>query len=141
MNAKKLALATIAGGVAMWLLAGFWHLVLMTSFYTAAGMGEHENMHYIDLGYLILAVLMAYLYPVGYKGGSPILEGLRFGIAMGLLWVLPHGIVMLHGASPTSSLTVVLINSAWHAIEQGVGGIVIGYVYGRHTAAEETDAS
>ena len=72
---------------------------------------------------------MAYVYPLGYKGKKPVWEGLRFGMIMGVLWVFPHELAMAgaHG----DSLAYVFKNAAWHLVEQGVGGIVIGLVYGR----------
>jgi len=41
-----------------------------------------SNLFFIILGVLILTVLMAYMYPQGYKGGSPLKEGLRFGVVI-----------------------------------------------------------
>ncbi len=48
---------------------------------------------------------------------------------IGLLWVFPHGLAMAgaHG----DSISYVFKNAAWHVVEQGVGGIVIGLVYGK----------
>jgi len=85
------------------------------------------NLLFIILGVLILAVLMAYMYPLGYKGGSPLKEGLRFGVVIGLLWILPYNVIMI-GVVGTSK-TLVVVDALWHIVEQGVGGIVIGYIY------------
>ena len=65
------------------------------------------------------------------KGGYPVAEGLRFGVLIGLLWVFPHGLAMAgaHG----KSIAYVFKNTAWHLIEQGVGGIIIALVYGRRS--------
>jgi len=129
LNYKKFLLASLAGAGAMWLLAGLWHEVIMASFYAAEAHATHEGTAIILLAYLILGILMAYLYPLVYKGGRPFLEGLWFGILIGLLWVFPHELAMAgaHG----KSLVYVFKNAAWHIVEQGAGGIVIGLVYGR----------
>lgn len=129
MNIKKFILATLAGSVAMWLLAGLWHELIMANFYSSETHATHEGTVIIFLAYLVLGVLMAYVYPLGYKGGRPALEGLRFGIVIGLVWVFPHGLAMAgaHG----DSLLYVFKNAAWHIIEQGVGGIIIALVYAR----------
>ena len=116
----------------MWLLAGLWHQLIMAKFYTAETDATHEGSGIIFLAYIILGLLMAYIYPLGFKGGKPSLEGLRFGVLIGLLWVFPHELAMVgaHG----ESISYVLKNAAWHLVEQGVGGIVIGLIYGRiHT--------
>ena len=129
MNVKKLVLATLTGCASMWLLAGLWHEILMVQFYTDKTSATHEGTGIILLAYLILALIMAYVYPLGYKGGQPAIEGLKFGVVIGLLWVFPHELAMAgaHG----DSISYVLKNAAWHMVEQGFGGIIIGLLYGR----------
>jgi uncharacterized membrane protein YvlD (DUF360 family) len=126
---KKLALATLAAGVAMWLLAGLWHKLILAGFYTTETHATHEGTGIIFVAYMVLAILMATIYPLGYTQGRPVLEGLRFGMLIGLLWVFPHELAMA-GAHGTS-LAYVFKNAAWHVVEQGAGGIVIALVYGR----------
>ena len=130
MDIRKFSLAVVGGTVAMFLLGGLWHLLLMSNFYEKYA-GDRAlvepNMFFIILGVLILASLMAYMYPQGYKGGSPLKEGLRFGVVIGLLWILPFNVIMV-GVMGTAK-TLVLVDTLWHLVEQGVGGIVIGYVY------------
>lgn len=138
MNIKKFILATLAGSMTMWLLAGLWHELIMAKFYATETQATHEGTGIIFLAYLALGVLMAYIYPLGYKGGRPAMEGLRFGIIIGLLWVFPHGLAMAgaHG----DSILYVIKNTAWHLIEQGAGGILIGLVYGKSRASDSTSA-
>jgi hypothetical protein len=128
MNIKKFILAILAGSITMWFLAGLWHEILMAKFYTAETDATHEGTGIIFLAYLVLGVLMSYIYPLGYKGGRSIIEGLRFGIVIGLLWVFPHALAMA-GAHGTS-IIYVFKNVAWHVVEQGVGGVVIALVFG-----------
>lgn len=129
MNIKKLLLATLVGSVSMWILAGLWHELIMDTFYSSESHATHEGTGIILLAYFVLGLLMAYIYPIGYKGRHPAIEGLKFGIIIGILWVFPHELVGVgaHG----DSIRYVLKNVAWHIIEQGVGGVVIGLVYGR----------
>jgi hypothetical protein len=132
MNFKKLLLASVAGFAVMFALAGLWHNLIMEQFYKSyklAALGGHEPVP-ILLGYLILALLMAYIYPKGYSGGSPAKEGLKFGIIIGLLWILPHSLV-LFGESLSTSTEKLIINTIWHLVEQGGGGIAIGLVYSK----------
>lgn len=132
MNLKKMLMATAAGFMVMFGLAGLWHMLLMADFYQDHTLGNQltePQAAYIALGYLVLALLMSYVYPVGYKGGSAVSEGLKFGLVMGLIWVLPHGLVM-HGVVE-SSAQLLVIDSIWHLAEEGIGGIVIGLVYGK----------
>ena len=130
MDIKKFSMAVVSGFFAMYILGSLWHAVLMHNFYEKYGwdsMLTEPNLVFIILGVLILAVLMAYMYPLGYKGGSPLKEGLRFGVVIGLLWILPYNVIMI-GVVGTSK-TLVVVDALWHIVEQGVGGIVIGYIY------------
>jgi len=130
MDFKKFLTAMVLGFFTMFVLGGLWHMLVMKSFYDRYGGDSalaEPNMLFIILGVLILAALMAYMYPQGYKGGSPLKEGLRFGVIIGLLWVLPYNVIMI-GVMGTAK-TLVLVDTLWHLVEQGVGGIVIGYIY------------
>ncbi|MEE9448992.1 MAG: DUF2177 family protein [Ignavibacteriaceae bacterium] len=141
MNSKKFLFALLGGFLVMWLLAGLWHVLIMGDFYAKyAGPStfEEPKLLFIALGYAILALLMVYIYIQGYKGGSPLKEGLRFGVLMGLLWILPINVVMF-GVREISS-TVIVVDVIWHLVEQGVGGIVIGLIYGSMKSGEETSS-
>ena len=129
MNIKRFFLATILSCLSMWFLAGLWHEVIMVNFYKSEADASHEGTGIILLAYLVLSILMAYMYPLGYKGKKPWAEGLRFGMIIGLLWVFPHELAMAgaHG----DSLAYVIKNALWHIVEQGAGGVVIGLVFGR----------
>jgi len=129
MNIKKFTLAALAASVAMWVLGGLWHELLMPMFYASETHATHEGVGIIFLAYIVLSVLMAYIYMLGFKGGHPIVEGLKFGVVIGILWVFPHELAMVgaHGGS----ISYVFKNAAWHVVEQGVGGVIIGFVYGR----------
>lgn len=136
MNKMKFLQATLAATISMVLLAGLWHKIIMARFYASETHASHEGTGIIFLAYVVLSLLMAYLYPRGYKGGQPVLEGLTFGLIIGLLWVFPHELAMA-GAHGTSILYT-FKNVAWHMIEQGIGGIILGLVYGRGKTHTQT---
>ena len=136
MDIKKLLLASVGGFVVMFLLSWLWHELLMVGFYETNGadvMREQPDMVPITLGYVVLAVLMALVYPMGYKGGAPLQEGMRFGAIVGLLWVLP--LMLILSGVWNWPLTGALVDGGWHVVEQAVGGIVIGMIYGGAKAA------
>ena len=137
MNRTKMLYAWLAGGAGMLILGFLWHRVIMGGFYDehgAAVMREEPKMLFIILGVLVLAFLMAYAYPLGYKGGSPVIEGLRFGALMGLLAFLPFNLI-LYGAF-NITLAGALVDAGWHVVEEGVGGVIIAMVYGSGAALE-----
>ena len=128
---KKMVLASVLGFVVMFVLGVIWHVLLLGDFYAqqmAAVNREETRIPLIGIGYLVLAILMAYAYPIGYKGGSPLSEGLKFGILMGLLAHLPTALIYLGAWKLTA--TGMFVDVAYHVAEVGVGGIAIAYVYG-----------
>ena len=133
MNYKKLILATLATAFVMWATAGVWHNLIVANYYARETGASHDGIGAIIIAYVILGLFMSYMYPLGYKGGKPVLEGLRFGVIIGILWVFPHELAMVgaHG----ESLSYVIRNGLWHIVEQGLGGIVLGLIYGKDIAS------
>ena len=129
IDIKKLIISTVASGVGMWIVAGLWHNIIMQALYKETH-ATHEGIGIMLIAYLVLGLLMAYMYPLGYKGGKPILEGLRFGIIIGILWVFPHDLSMI-GLPNIPSIVYIFKNVTWHIFEQGIGGIIIGLIYGK----------
>ena len=139
MGAKKMILACVTGFLVMFLLAGLWHELIMSDLYDMPTSREEPLMGFIALAFFILALLMAYLYPKGYSGGSPAAEGLKFGVVIGLMWTLPLGLI-LYAVSKDSSLNMVIVDALWHLVEEGAGGVAIGLVYGRSATGSEEES-
>lgn len=138
MNPRSFVSAWLAASVVTLLLALLWHTVLMESFYatqSAAVAREQPDEIFIVLGYVVLGLLMAIIYPTGYKGGPPLQEGFRFGALMGLLWILPWSLVIT--GIWNVPLVSVVVDSAWHVIEEGLGGIALAMVYNKTSAAAD----
>ena len=87
-------------------------------------------MRIAALGYVLLALLMAHVYPKGYAGGAPASEGLRFGAFIGLIATLPRSLV-LYAMEGGHTGTLVIVDASWHIVEQGIGGLVIALLHGR----------
>ncbi len=139
MNTKKMFYAWLAGTAVMLILGVLWHAVIMGGFYEnhlAAALRSEGKMLFVILGYIVLAFLMSYLFPIGYRGGSATTEGLRFGALMGLLAFLPLGMIFYGMMNIT--LSGVLVDAGWHVVEEGVGGIIIALVYGAGTTSESS---
>lgn len=138
----RVAAAVAATGVVMWIVAGVWHDLIMASLYENTH-ASHQGLGLLLIAYFVLATLMVALYPAFRWSSRRVVNGLLFGAVVGLLWVLPHGLAMAgaHG----SSLVYVLKNSAWHMVEQGIGGLVLALLYPRsvsrpspsHSASQE----
>jgi len=126
----KYLFSSLASGLAMWILAGLWHnlvLPLLDENIEA----HHEGIGIMLIAYFILAFLMVYLYEKIHKKQKLVIEGLKIGVVVGILWVFPHGLAMA-GAHNTSILYEIN-NTIWHIVEQGVGGIIIAMISSRFT--------
>ncbi len=124
-------LATVVGGLGMWIVAGIWHNLVMANLY-AEVQAKHDGIGLLLVAYFILALLMVHLFPKEREDQSTILTGLKFGVTIGLLWVFPHELAMAgaHG----DSLAYVFKNGIWHMVEQGIGGVIIALTLRRfHT--------
>ncbi len=128
MTLRTLGISTTLVGLVMWIVSGLWHNLILANFYAQRG-ASHEGIGILLISYLILALIMSYLYPFGYRGKAAWLEGLRFGVIVGILWVFPHELAM--AGAHEASLSYVFRNGIWHVIEQGIGGIVLGILYGK----------
>lgn len=142
MSARKMLLAALAAFAAMFLLSWVWHELLFADFYADTSPGSFREaplLWAVGLGYAVLALLMAWMFPKGYQGGSSVAEGVRFGMVMALVWILPLQLV-LFGVLDFSIIHTA-VDVPWHLVEQGIGGALIGFIHGRaSTSVEEAPA-
>ena len=84
---------------------------------------------YHVLAMFVVSLILAYVFPLGYRGKTPWAEGLRFGMLMGVLISLPASlnIYAMTNIEFAGLLTVVL----WSVITHGVAGTLIGVSYGK----------
>ena len=134
MNSKKYLTATASGFAAMFILGYVGHEYIITLFSGAMDpmesiMKSEPNILGIAVAYIVLALLMAFMYPKGIEGTGVLANGLKFGILIGLIFQLPMAIIhfsVIEGAT----ISIVFAECIWHMIEQRIGGIAIAYGYG-----------
>lgn len=83
---------------------------------------------YHVLSMLVTSILLAYVFPIGYRGRTPWAEGLRFGMLMGVLIGLPWSLHVY--AITDTAFAGLLTHVLWTVITYGVAGGVIGAAYG-----------
>ena len=88
MNMKRFMLAFVATFIFVFLFEGLWHGVLMVPLYEATAEvwrpPAESSMAFLMLGQLLYSLLIAYIFTRNYRANG-IVEGLRFGLLMGLL--------------------------------------------------------
>jgi len=130
----KLIISTIVVGILLFILGYLTYGVILAEYLkTHASMpmrtGEDMKMWAFIVGSLLRALLLAIIYPLGYKGGSPAGEGFKFGLYMGLFFSLP-GVFYLWGSSPVSYQTAI-IDGLSNGIIVLLAGLVTGLIYGK----------
>ena len=147
MDGKKLVYAALAGFAVMFILSGIWYNAVMGDYYKdvmkdvyrADAILDPPNMVFITLGILIYALIMAYMFPIGYKGGSAVSEGLKFGAVIGVLITVPMTFIKMGLMS--ASATPEILDAIYQIVEKSIGGIVIAMVYGSGAAAQPASES
>ncbi len=77
-------------------LSALWHKVRRGSFYEKHYETTAVNVDriYVLIGYFVIGLLLALIYPIGYNCEYPMKEGPRFGAIMGLLGLFPATIIV-----------------------------------------------
>ena len=138
MTVKTFIKAALASAALMWVVAGVAHELVFVRFFNAAAEASHKGPAIILLAYCILGVLMTYFYSFYPKGRWFVSDGLKFGALIGVLWVFPHGLAM--AAAHDESILHEIINGTWHLVEQGIGGVLIAFIFQRALQAHAVPA-
>ena len=131
---KRTVFAVIAASVVMFSLAGLYTGVLARAFIAShvdqSLLRTPPNLILVFFGYFVLALLMSVLYSRLVRvTGSPAWSGLRFGVVAGVCWLMPYSLV-LFGVYKFPYVALPL-DFGWALLEQGIGGLVIGLIYGK----------
>jgi hypothetical protein len=134
---KRTIFAVIAASATMFSLAGLYTSILAREFIATnvdhALMRSPPNLVLVFVGYFVLALLMSLLYRRLVRvNGSPAWSGLRFGIAAAVCWLMPYSLVLF--GVYNFPYSVLPLDFGWALVEQGIGGLVIGLIYGKLNA-------
>ena len=129
MDTKKFALATIAGGITLFVLGYVFYEVLLAGFFEANGgtatgvMKETPVFWAILLGELGAAALITLV--LGWTGASGAGDGFKTAAKVGFLVAFSINFIIF-GVMNISSLPAVIVDLPVAAIRWGVAGAVIG---------------
>ncbi len=141
---KKLLLATLSYFVLTMALAYPWHLIWFHDVYKEIGAVQREEPIMI-LGMssiVIQGLVIAYLYPMYYKTGNPIYQGIKFSLLMGLM---VYTVMVFANAAkfliePVS--TFLIYGTAFSLLQFTVTGSALGLIYGTniHTGKQKEES-
>lgn len=110
-----------------------WHLKLFKDLYTQLAIYSRIDDPIVPLGFLAMLIqgaLLAYLYPLIAAVNSPALDGVKFGLLMGLFIASSAVIAEAAKQRVTSLSTWLIVESIYYAIQFSLSGLAIGLIYG-----------
>jgi hypothetical protein len=131
MRAPKILIATL---IAMAVLS-LTNIVFFPMVFPEGPPGQLQSVRPVPLrsyqmaALLVAAFIMALIYPLGYRGNKPWVEGLRFGMILGALSGVPHALNLFAHANIPGGLLLTPV--LWTAVTWGFAGLAVGLVYGR----------
>jgi hypothetical protein len=145
MNSKRAALAVLA----TWIVDGVYGFIVYGNLmkdefakypgiFRAMDGGQMTYMPYLFFGTLIGIAAATYMYTKGYEGGSGMMEGARFGLAVGILLGGFGSIIGYATMNVGRRFTLAMFLAG--LIEWIIDGIVIGLVYKPLPGAKTTRA-
>ena len=133
MNRQKILFATISYVVLTMAVAYPWHMVWFHEVY--ADMGAYTRPEpSVPLGMismLIQGLVIAYLYPFYYKGGNPILQGIKFSLIMGAVVYSVLGFAMAAKMNINPMSIFLFYSLAYQLIQYVLTGAALGLIYGK----------
>ncbi len=126
-------LAAVSYFVLTFIFAAGWHLGLFKNVYARLGAFTRPRP-IIALGMLSMllqAFVVAYLYPLYFRGGTPLVEGATFGLLLGVL-IGSNAVLAEAGKTQIADLqTWITLEGVYYLLQFAVVGAVIGVVYGQ----------
>lgn len=130
----KLIISTIVVGILLFLLGWIFYGIIFISYFKGyygylERAPDEMKIWAFAVGSLLQAFFLALIYPHGYKGGSPVGEGLKFGALMGMFLGLPMifnmwGEMNIHYVSLIVSAGIIIVMTS-------LAGMVTGLIHGK----------
>ena len=134
MDTKKFALATLAGGVTLFVLGYVFYEILLGEFFAANGgsatgvMRDQPIFWAVALGEMgagaLLAIVLGWAGSIGAGGGFKTAAIVGFLVAFAINFII-------YGVMNTTNLTAVMVDIPLSAVRYGIAGAVIGILMSR----------
>lgn len=131
---KKIILATVSYVVLSFAIAYPWHLVWFHDLYVEMGAFTREQP-IVALGVLAMVIqgaVIAYFYPLWYRGGNPILAGIRYSLIIGLLIYTVMGFATVAKFNIVPVTTFLAYHTAFQFLQFTITGAALGLIFGRN---------
>ncbi|MEJ2158569.1 MAG: hypothetical protein P8X96_24860 [Desulfobacteraceae bacterium] len=130
---KKYILATASYVVLSFALAYPWHLVWFHDLYIEIG-AVTRTEPIVPLGVLSMIVqgaVIAYFYPLWYRGGHPVWAGIRYSLTIGLLIYTVMGFATAAKFDINPIETFLVYHTGFQFLQFTITGAALGLIFGR----------
>ena len=132
MNISKILLATASYVVITMAVAYPWHMIWFHDLYDQMGAFTRAEP-IILLGMLAMitqGMVIAYLYPYYFKGGNPVLQGIKFSLIIGAVVYSVMGFAMVAKIEINPISTFLFYSVIFQIIQFVLTGAALGLIYG-----------
>lgn len=123
---KKCILATVAGGVALFVLGYVFYGLLLADFFANDLMSEAPNYMALAGGQLAGGALLALV--LSWKGAEGPVEAFKAGAGVGVLYSLSMGLTMFGTTEGMNTMTTVVGDAVVMLVMYGIGGMVVAKI-------------
>jgi len=130
----KLIISTVVVGIVLFLLGWVIYGMLFADFFKEyfGHMQRSETDMKIwafALANFGQAFMMYLIYSKGYQGGSPVMEGIKFGILIGLFWTIPY--VLFTWGGMTVKYQGVVVDGIIGFIMTLIAAVITAIIHGK----------
>jgi hypothetical protein len=131
MNLARYAIALVVTWLIFTIGGAVWHEVVFKDLYNEWVFGierlEMPVMYFV-ITHFMRALVFVYVYYMLYKGGNPVVKGLKFGFLMGVLTGLT--VTGYYGDFQINSPLWAVLEFAFNIVRALVAGLLIGIIVG-----------
>lgn len=130
---KKIIFATLSYVILSMVIAYPWHMLWFHDLYIQLG-AVTRPQPIIPLGMLAMVIqglVIAYLYPFYYRGGHPVLQGIKFSMIIGLLVYTVMGFATAAKMNINPVSTFLLYHTVFQLIQFIATGTALGLIYNK----------
>ena len=129
---KNFVMATIAGGITLFVLGFLLYAVLLADFFANDAINPEPIMWAVTLGQFLSAAFLTII--LGWKGVTNAKEGFQAGAIIGAVMGLAYGLMMYGTMVGMHTIATLLGDTVVSLVVYGIGGAVIAVVLNRGAA-------
>ena len=130
MNAKYVALGTIAYTASTFTLAVIWHIILFEDQYRAFGYIEDEPNFVIGfVTILTQGLILSLLFPLFKIAGAGVVRGLKFVALIGGFFWTSHVLAFIAKQTIQDAPLFVAMETIYLGLQFGLFGLLLGLIY------------